>query len=184
MSPEQARGELERLGPRSDVYSLGASLFCLLTGKPAFENQDIGVILRAVQEGQFQRPSQLDPSIDKALEAVCLKAMATKPEDRYPTPRAVADDLERWMADEPVTAWREPLARRARRWARRNRTAVTALATSVLVALAGTAAVLAVQTRANAELKGANLDLALANDHVARANANLKAANDREQQRF
>ena len=48
------------------------------------------------------------PSLDKALEAVCLKAMATRPEDRYPTPRDLADDLERWMADEPVTAWREP----------------------------------------------------------------------------
>ena len=62
---------------------------------------------------------------------------------------ALADDIERWMADEPVTAWREPLSRRARRWARRNRTAVTALAAAVLVALAGTAAVLAVQTQAN-----------------------------------
>ena len=108
MSPEQARGELERLGPRSDVYSLGATLYCLLTGKPPFEDEDIGVIFRAVQEGQFPRPSQHDPALDKALEAVCLKAMATEPEDRYPTPKALADDLERWMADEPVTAWREP----------------------------------------------------------------------------
>ena len=88
------------------------------------------------------------------------------------------------MADEPVTAWREPFSRRARRWARRNRTAVTALAASVLVALAGTAAVLAVQTRANAELKQANLDLAMANDLVTQANADLKSANDREKQRF
>ena len=84
--------------------------------------------LRAVQEGHFPRPSQLVPALDKALEAVCLKAMATQPEDRYPTPKALADDLDRWMADEPVTAWREPIARRARRWARRNRTAVTAAA--------------------------------------------------------
>ena len=152
MSPEQARGELNRLGPRSDVYSLGATLYCLLTGKPPFEGDDIGEILRAVQEGQFPRPSQHDPALDKALEAVCLKAMATEPEDRYATPQALADDLDRWMADEPVTAWREPSARRARRWARRNRTAVTAAAVALVAGVVGLAAVLAVQTRANAEL--------------------------------
>ncbi len=163
MSPEQARGEIDQIGPRSDVYSLGATLYCLLTGKPPFEGDDVGEILRAVQNGKFSRPCQLDPAVDRALEAVCLKAMAARPADRYPTPRALTDDLERWMADEPVTAWREPFSRRARRWARRNRTAVTAAAAAVLVALAGTAAVLAVQTRANANLHAANVELAASN---------------------
>ena len=110
--------------------------------------------------------------------------MATEPEDRYATPRALADDLERWMADEPVTAWREPLARRARRWARRNRTAVTAAGAAVLVALVGTAAVLAVQTRANANLHAANTELAVANEKVTRANNELAASNLRERARF
>ena len=104
--------------------------------------------------------------------------MATRPEDRYPTPRALADDLERWMADEPVTAWREPFAAAGRRWARRNRTVVTALAAAVLVALAGTAAVLAVQTRANGRLQQANSALEVANVRVMEANAELKSAND------
>ena len=62
--------------------------------------------------GRFPRPSAASiPRIDQALEAICLKAMATQPEDRYASPRALADDLDRWMADEPVTAWREPFAR-------------------------------------------------------------------------
>ncbi len=183
MSPEQSEGDLERLGPRSDVYSLGATLYCLLTGKPPFEGDLAAVILR-VQKGQFSPPRQLDPSLDRALEAVCLKAMALKPADRYRSPKALADDVERWMADEPVTAWREPLARRARRWARQHRTGVTAAAMAVLVALAGTAAVLAVQTRANRELMAANTDLAIANAKVTRANSDLAASNERERARF
>ena len=90
-----------------------------------------------MQRGEFPPPRQLDPSIDPALEAVCLKAMATEPEDRYASPQALADDLERWMADEPVSAWREPFARRARRWARRNRTAVTAAAAALVAGWSG-----------------------------------------------
>ncbi len=108
MSPEQAAGDLDRLGPKSDVYSLGATLYCLLTGKAPFEG-DVGEVLRKVQKGDFSRPRQLDPSIDPALEAVCLKAMATEPDDRYASCRALAEDVERWTADELVTAWREPL---------------------------------------------------------------------------
>ncbi|MFI5455097.1 MAG: protein kinase [Isosphaerales bacterium] len=183
MSPEQAEGDLEHLGPRSDVYSLGATLYCLLTDKPPFEG-DAAEIIRGVQKGGFRPPRAVDPSIDRALEAVCLKAMAHKPDDRFASPKALADDIERWMADEPVTAWREPWARTARRWARRNRTAVTAAGAAVLVALVGTAAVLAVQTRANADLKAANADLAVANVKVTRANTDLAASNQRERARF
>jgi hypothetical protein len=65
--------------------------------------------LRKVQRGEFPPPRQLDPSIDPALEAVCKKAMATKPDDRYGSARALIEDVERWMADEPVSAWRQPI---------------------------------------------------------------------------
>ncbi len=104
MSPEQAAGELDRLGPRSDVYSLGATLYCLLTGKPPFEGDDIGEILRRVRAGSFRAPREVDPALDRALEAVCLKAMTTKPADRYASCPALAEDVERWAADEPVSA--------------------------------------------------------------------------------
>ena len=131
MSPEQARGDLDRLGPRSDVYSLGATLYCLLTGKPPLEGDDIGELLRKVQRGEFPPPRQLDPSIDQALEAVCLKAMALQPEDRYASCRMLAEDIERWMADEPVTAWVEPWTRTLLRWLTRHRTGVTGAAAAV-----------------------------------------------------
>jgi len=184
MSPEQAAGQLERLGPRSDVYSLGATLYCLLTGQPPFAG-DVVDVIRAVQKGEFRPPRQLDASIDPALEAICLQAMVHKPDDRYASSRALADDLDRWMADEPVTAWREPLARRARRWARRNRTAVTAAAVALVAGVVGLSAVLAVQTRAKAELAAslnretnANMALAASNAEITRSRAAVQARYD------
>jgi serine/threonine-protein kinase len=139
MSPEQAAGDLDRLGPRSDVYSLGATLYCLLTGKPPFEGDHVGEVLRKVQRGEFRPQRAVDPAIDRALEAVCLKAMSLRAEDRYPTPKALSEDIERWMADEPVAAWREPVGRRARRWARRHRTSVAAAAVLLVAAVAALA---------------------------------------------
>ena len=102
MSPEQAAGDQEQLGPATDVYSLGATLYCLLTGKPPFAGDDLGSMLRAVQKGSFLPPRAVDRSIPPALEAICIKAMALRAADRYPTPRALADDVDPWMADEPV----------------------------------------------------------------------------------
>jgi serine/threonine-protein kinase len=134
MSPEQARGDLDAVATGSDVYSLGATLYCLLVGEPPFAGT-VGEVLRKVEGGDFETPRKLDPSIEPALEAVCLKAMATRPEDRYPTCRALADDIERFMADEPVSAWREPFVARARRWARRHRTPVAAAAAALLVGM-------------------------------------------------
>ena len=160
MCPEQARGDLERLAPRSDVYSLGGTLYCLLTGRPPFEGDDVNEVLRKVKWGEFTGPRQLNRWIDPALEAVCLKAMAFMPEDRYQSSRALADDIERWTAGQPVTAWEEPLPRRVRRWARRAATAATLVMLAGLVAVAVMARV---QARQIGQLRKANaaIDLAL-----------------------
>src|SRR5262249_49199787 len=151
---------------------------------PPFQDDDVGTVLRAVQRGHFPPPRLADPSVDPALEAICSKAMALSALDRYPTPQALAEDIERWMADEPVTAWREALARRARRWARRNRIAVAAAAVALLVTLAGMATVVAVEARANSELRLSNDALADANALVRSVNADLLASNARERERF
>jgi serine/threonine-protein kinase len=166
MSPEQAAGDLDKLGPPSDVYSLGATLYCLLTGKAPFSDEDMGKVLRNVQEGEFPPPRSLNPTTDKAIEAICLKAMAIKPADRYATPKALSEDLERWLADEPVTAWREPFSRRASRWAQKNRTWVTTAAAACLVALIGLGAVAATQSQGRAALETKNRELAAANDQI------------------
>ena len=91
-----------------------------------------------MQQADFVPPRQRDPSLDAALEAVCLKAMALRPEDRYGSPRALAEDLERRLADEPVSAWREPRVVRARRWLGRHRTRVVAGLAAFVAAVGGT----------------------------------------------
>ncbi len=149
MPPEQAAGRLDELGPASDVYSLGATLYCLLTGKPPFAGGDTGDVLMRVRCGDFPPPRRVKPGVPAALEAVCLKAMALDPPNRYASPAALADDVEHWLADEPVGAWREPWAVRARRWARRNRTLAAAGATAVILAvLAGAGAFFYLQRQA------------------------------------
>jgi serine/threonine-protein kinase len=135
MSPEQAAGRLDSLGPTSDVYSLGATLYCLLTGRAPFESGDVDVVLRAVQRGDFLPPRQVNLAIPPALEAVCMKAMAVRPEDRYAYPRALAEDVERWTAGESVSVYRDPLHVRAWRRLRRHRTLVTAVAAATVVAI-------------------------------------------------
>jgi serine/threonine-protein kinase len=177
MSPEQARGDLEVLGPRSDVYSLGATLYCLLTGKPPLDGE-VGDVLRAVERGEFPHPRQVEPTMDRALEAVCLKATATDPADRYASCRLLAEDVERWMADEPVSAWREPLGRRARRWARRHRTTVAAALVALLTGLVSLGGVAAVQARANNALRRANETTRRALTQVLDEQARTRAALD------
>ena len=111
MSPEQAEGRPRPAsGPRSRRLQPGRDALLPADRPAAVRGDDVGEVLRAVQRGEFPPPRQLDPSIDRALEAVCLKAMAHRAR-RTATPRrrALADDIERWLADEPVSAWREPL---------------------------------------------------------------------------
>jgi serine/threonine-protein kinase len=153
MSPEQARGDLDALGPASDVNSLGATLYQLLTGRAAFEPADFPVMQARVIAGEFPPPRQVNRGVPAALEAICLKAMAREPRDRYASPRALADDLEHWLADEPVSAWREPWSVRARRRLARHRTLVTSGAAAVAVGLAGLVAVVVIQQGANQALR-------------------------------
>jgi tetratricopeptide (TPR) repeat protein len=132
MSPEQAKGE-KKLGPASDIYSLGVILYKLLTGKTPLAGGDIEAKLLRLKQGEFARPRQLHMACPAALEAVCLKAMALWQEDRYGTALDLAGDVERWLADEPVQAWVEPWTVRARRWGRKHRALVVSAAAVLLV---------------------------------------------------
>jgi eukaryotic-like serine/threonine-protein kinase len=131
MSPEQAKGL--PTGPASDVFNLGLILYTILTGTPAFQQAGLagGGPFKAVRDAAVLPPRQRDPHLPPALDAICLKALAAQPEDRYASARDLGKDIENWLADEPVSAWREPFSVRAGRSIRRRRTLVVS-STAVL----------------------------------------------------
>jgi serine/threonine protein kinase len=135
MSPEQAAGRIDELGPATDVYSLGATLFHLLAGEPPhLPDEDMAVMISKAEHGSVMRPRQYVPWLPRPLESICLKALAVTPTDRYISARAFSDDIQRWLADEPVSGHRERLDERAFRWLRNHRTLATALVVGYLVA--------------------------------------------------
>jgi WD40 repeat protein len=148
MPPEQARGEWARVGPASDVFGLGATLYAILTGHAPYEGVDA---MERARAARYSPPRALNSEVPRALEAVCLKAMAPRPEDRYAGAQELARDVERFLADEPVSAWREPLSVRTRRWAKRHRLALVAGAAAVGIGIASLIAVLADRARDIAE---------------------------------
>ncbi len=135
MSPEQAEGETSHVGFASDVYGLGATLYYLLTGKNPITDREVTTALRHARRGEFQHPREVNPEVPLPLEAICLKAMAQRVEDRFASPRMLAHDLELWLAGEPVSAWPEPPWLKLRRLVIRNRTLVSSATAALLVAL-------------------------------------------------
>ena len=153
MAPEQAEGRLDRVDRRSDVYGLGAILYEILAGRPPFGGDDTAEVLRRVIHEAPARPRQLNPAAPAALEAVCLKALAKRPEDRYPGASELAEEVKRFLADEPVSAYREPLSTRLTRWGRRHRTAAVGAGVLLVTAVVGLSVgtVLISRERAKAE---------------------------------
>ena len=183
MSPEQAQGHWHVVGPASDVFSLGATLYAILAGQAPYQGRDKETVLDQARRGDCLPLRQVCPKVPRDLEMICRKSMHKDPSRRYPTAKALADDLERWMADEPVKAYREPLLQRGRRWLRKHRTLVGSSVAALLVTaicLAGATVLLGEayeQERVAKEQKDEQLLAATAAEEAARkAEAKAKSA--------
>jgi serine/threonine protein kinase len=133
MSPEQAAGRVDLVGVAADVYGLGATLYEILTGRPPIAAGTIGEMLQRVEAGKILRPRQVQPDVPAGLEAICLKAIARDPDERYASAAALATDIEHWLADEPIVAQVDSFTQRVDRWLRRNRTIARAAALTVFL---------------------------------------------------
>lgn len=148
MSPEQAAGQRGVVDHRTDIYSLGATLYELLTLAPVFDAEDGRALLYQVAYKEPRPPRAVDPSVPIELETVVLKALAKVPAERYPTAQELADDLQRFLDDRPVLARRPSLRDRGAKWVRRHRVLVAAAAGVFLFATVGLAISTALVTRA------------------------------------
>jgi eukaryotic-like serine/threonine-protein kinase len=174
MSPEAAAGRLEELGVASDVYCLGATLYHLLTGSAPYGRKGSDT-LEAVKLGKFPPPRETNTGIPRALEAICLKAMQHVPAQRYASAKLLAEEVELWLAGEPVSAYAEPLSTRISRFARRHKTIVSSVAIAGTLTLVGAIGYSSLLAKKNQQLLAANEQI-IAQEVLAQQNA--KTARD------
>jgi serine/threonine-protein kinase len=180
MPPEQAEGRLDRIDERSDVYGLGAILYEILTGQAPFPGKDTKSVLTQVIHEAPALPRRLVTTMPSALQAVCIKALAKQQEQRYGSAKALAQEIDHWLADEPVLAFSDPWVVKTRRWLGRHRPLATGAAAAVVVATLSLGTATVVLTAANdrerqaraAEQQAAERE----RDARGRAEANLQLA--------
>ena len=154
MSPEQALAQRVAIDHRTDVYSLGATLYELLTLEPVFDGRNRLELLRQIAFEEPKSPRRFNKSIPAELDTIVLKALEKNPADRYASAQELADDLGRFLNDESIRAKRPSLLQRGRKWARRHKPIVwSALVATVLVSLLAVGVLALSNVRINEEQK-------------------------------
>ncbi|MFO0844417.1 MAG: protein kinase [Gemmataceae bacterium] len=143
MAPEQAAGRVSEIDRRADVYSLGAILYEMLTGRPPLKGETVSETLWLVLNQEPASPRKLSAEVDRDLETICLKCLEKEPQRRFATALELADELERYQNDEPILTRRVGLAERALKWARRRPAAAAAWLLTLLALVLGSAGGLA-----------------------------------------
>lgn len=134
--PEQLLGMIAQLGPASDVYSLGAILYQLLTGRtPCADSKSFRDLVEIASTMRFKSPSQLQPEVSTRLDAICMKSLNARASDRYQSASLLANEIENWLDDEPVDACPDNLFERFSRWGRRNPSLCAAVVTVISLAI-------------------------------------------------
>jgi serine/threonine protein kinase len=162
MAPEQAAGRAREIGPHTDVYSLGAILYRMLTGQPPFQEESALATLKRVESEEPAAPSRLGRRPPRDLETICLKCLEKEPTKRYGTARELAEDLRRFLDGVPTAARPAGMGERAWKWTKRRPTLAALIGVSVLAALtlAGVGISWSVQVRAERDRARQNLRVA------------------------
>ncbi len=173
MSPEQAT-EGGRIGKECDIFSLGATLYHILTGAPPYAGESISQTLAKVRAAQIDDPCQVATKVPPALAAICRKATSKEPADRYPSARHLALEVNCWLDGDPVAAYKEPWQDRAHRWVSRHRTLVTNLAGAIIITFICTSIAAALLDMSRRREVAANQELAVATEQLRAQNLELQ----------
>jgi tRNA A-37 threonylcarbamoyl transferase component Bud32 len=144
IAPEQAQGPAKDLTPAADIYSIGAILFYLLTGRPPFVGENALAVLKQVSDNPAPKLRTFEPELDRDLEVICAKCLEREPEARYLSVAGLAEDLERWLEGRAILARHVPATVRIWRWSKRNPKLAGALATSLALAVLNLVAALTI----------------------------------------